>query len=74
MNDMVTKVSVDGSEYAIDAMTEQGKKLTDLLQAVDARIKEKTDLVSVLTRAKKAYIADLKSEILSKKAGFDFSD
>ena len=74
MNDMVTKVSVDGSEYAIDAMTEQGKKLTGLLQAVDARIKEKADLVSVLTRAKKAYIADLKSEILSKKAGFDFSD
>ena len=74
MNEMINKVNVDGKDYAVEAMSDQGKKLTDLLQAVDARVKEKSDLIAVLTKAKKAYIADLKSEMLSKKAGFDFSD
>ena len=71
---MINKVNVDGEDYAVEVMSDQGKKLLDLLQAVDARVKEKSDLIAILTRAKKAYIADLKSEMLSKKAGFDFSD
>ena len=70
---MINKVNVDGKDYAVEVMSDQGK-LLDLLQAVDARVKEKSDLIAILTRAKKAYIADLKSEMLSKKAGFDFSD
>ena len=32
------------------------------------------NLSAVLLKAKKAYIADLKSEMLSRKAGFDFSE
>ena len=71
---MINKVNVDGKDYAVEVMSDQGKKLLDLLQAVDARVKEKSDLIAILTRDKKAYIADLKSEMLSKKAGFDFSD
>ena len=71
---MINKVNVDGKDYAVEVMSDQGKKLLDLLQAVHARVTEKSDLIAILTRAKKAYIADLKSEMLTKKAGFDFSD
>ena len=31
-------------------------------------------MIAVLTKAKKAYIGDLKTEMLSAKSGFDFSE
>jgi len=44
------------------------------LRGLDVSINEKNNLSAVLLKAKKAYIADLKSEMLSQKAGFDFSE
>lgn len=71
---MISKVNIDDKEYSLDSMSDEGKRITVHLQEIDSKVKEKTDLIAVLTKAKKAYIADLKSEMLSKKAGFNFSD
>jgi len=71
---LINKISIDNNEYSIENLTDEGKRLTSHLQAIDVQIKEKNNLIAVLTKAKKAYISDLKSEMLSKKAGFDFSE
>jgi len=73
-NQLINKISIDNNEYSIENLTDEGKRLTSHLQAIDVQIKEKNNLIAVLTKAKKAYISDLKSEMLSKKAGFDFSE
>ena len=44
------------------------------LEKLNSLSKEKANMIAILTKAKKAYISDLKNEMLSAKSGFDFSD
>ena len=43
------------------------------LQQLDRLFEEKTNLMALLTKAKNAYIADLKTEIIKSKTGVDLS-
>ena len=69
---MPKRIEIEGNQYDIAKMSEASKNIVQLLQSVEAQIQEKTNLIALLTKAKKAYISDIKSEMLSKKAGFDF--
>ena len=71
---MVQKINIDDREYDIDKLSDTAKNFFEQLRGLDMAINEKNNLSSVLLKAKKAYISDLKSEMLSQKAGFDFSD
>ena len=71
---MAEKIEVDGKQYDLADLSEQSKQIVVLLQNKETQINEKTNLMAILTKAKKAYIADMKAEMLSQKAGFDFSD
>ena len=66
------KIKLDDKEYDIANLSDRARKLTDALQNVSARIQESNNMVAVLTKAKRAYIEGLKSEMLCAKAGFDF--
>lgn len=71
---MVKKISIDNVEYEIDQVSDNAKKLFSELVLVDETIIEKRNLSAIFVKAKKAYIAEIKSEIISKKGGFDFSE
>ena len=71
---MAKKINIDNHEYDVDNMSETAKKVLEQLQGLDIAINEKNNMSALLVKAKKAYIADLKSEMLSQKAGFDFSE
>ena len=71
---MAQKINIDNREYDIDKLSDTAKVFFEQLRGLDMAINEKNNLSSVLMKAKKAYISDLKSEMLSQKAGFDFSD
>jgi len=71
---MSNKFKFDGNEYDIDELSKTGTELYNQLRGIDLTISEKKNLLAFLFRAKKAYMTDLKSEMLSQKAGFDFSD
>ena len=64
-------IKLDDVEYDFDALTDAQKKLISELQKIDDRIKEKNNMVALLTKAKRAYIADIKQEMISSKAGLD---
>ena len=66
------KIKLDDKEYDIADLSDSAIKLTDSLQNVSARIQELNNMVAILTKAKRAYIEGLKSEMLSAKAGYDF--
>ena len=61
-------------QYDIDNLSATAQKVVEQLRGLDQVINEKNNISALLVRAKKAYIADLKSEMLSRKAGFDFSE
>ena len=71
---MAQKISIDDREYDIDNLSDTANKFFEQLRGVDIAINEKNNLSAILLKAKKAYIADLKSEMLSQKAGLDFSE
>ena len=65
---------IDGVEFDADSLTDQAKKLFLEVQKIDLRINETKKMSVILNRAKSAYIADLKTEMLAAKAGIDFGD
>ena len=71
---MAQKINIDGHEYDIGSLSETAQKFFEQLRGLDMVINEKNNLSAVLVKAKKAYISDLKSEMLSRKAGLDFSE
>ena len=68
------KIQIDGVEYDIENLGEPSKQLISNIQKITARIQEAQNMSAILTKAKKAYIADLKTEMLSAKAGLLFDD
>ena len=68
------KFKLDDKEYDVEVLSAKAQQLTADLQNITARIQETNNMIAILTKAKHAYIADLKSEMLSAKAGFDFGN
>jgi predicted nucleic acid-binding Zn-ribbon protein len=70
----MVKLRIDDQDYELDELSDRAKQLTAEVQKVSERINEAQNMVAILMKAKKAYIADLKSEMLSAKAGLMFGD
>jgi len=70
----MAKIQIDDVEYDLDALTDQAKRLVGEVQKINARIQETQNMSAILTKAKRAYIADLKTEMLAVKAGIHFGD
>ena len=67
----MAKVTLDDIDYDLDVSSETAQKIFLEVQKVDMHLKEKTNMVAILTKAKRAYIADLKQEMISSKAGLN---
>ena len=74
MNNSHHQFVFNGKEYETDQLSEAGKSSLTSLQFSTERIKELTNNLALLQRAKKSYISSLKKEILGDKAGFLFLD
>lgn len=70
----MTKIKLGDTVYDTSSLTGEAKNLAEALKILEGRIQESNNMVAILTKAKRAYIADLKSEMLSAKAGFDFTN
>jgi hypothetical protein len=69
---------IDGAEYDVDELSAEGSALVDRLMFVQRQTVELFNEQAVLNKAKNAYIADLKAEIVEGRTGVDlgvlFSD
>jgi len=68
------KIKLDNEEFSAENLSERAQGMLERLKKLELEVAEKKNLQAVLTKAKRAYISDLKTEMLSSKAGFDFSD
>ena len=73
MPDAPPILRLDGEDYDLSKASAEAKALVARLQHLDRLFEEKTNLMALLTKAKNAYIADLKTEIIKNKTGVDLS-
>jgi hypothetical protein len=75
---MSQRFRIDGVEYATDVLSQEGRDLVARLTFARLMLQELNNQQALLTKAKNAYIADLKCEIVQGRTGVDlgamFSD
>lgn len=71
---MAQKIIIDEKEYSTQSLNTETALLLEKVNDIDNNINEKRNMIALLTKAKKSYISELKSEMLSAKAGFNFSE
>lgn len=69
---------IDGVEYATASLSQGGQEILDRLNFTRTMLRDLSNQMALLTKAKNAYIADLKAEIVQSRTGLDlgtlFSD
>ena len=68
----MSNFSLEGVEYDISKLNKKCQYLAVQVQNVHGKIRESDNMLAILTKAKLAYIADIRHEMLTAKAGFDF--
>ena len=71
---MVQKIRLDDMEYDVQNLTDKARSNLISFKFATNRIEELTNITALLQRAKISYMDSLKKEMLSSKAGFNFSD
>lgn len=61
---MTPIVRLDGVDLDVDRLSAAARQILERLQFVQQRLQELQDQQALLTKAKRAYIADLKVELL----------
>ena len=70
---MSQRFRIDGVEYDIEALTQEGRDLVSRLTFTRLTLQELSNQMALLTKAKNAYIADLKIEIVKGRTGVDLT-
>ena len=75
---MSQRFRMDGVEYGTEGLSQEGRDLVARLTFARLTLQELSNQQALLTKAKNAYIADLKTEIVKGRTGVDlgalFSD
>ena len=75
---MTKRFRLDGAEYDAAALPKEGQALVESMTFAQMRLQELMNQQALLTKAKNAYISDLKTEIVQCRTGVDlgalFSD
>jgi hypothetical protein len=66
---MGRKISFSGQEYDLDELSAEARSAYNALTFSQSRFEELSNMVAVLTKAKRAYMEDLKQEIIMKRSG-----
>lgn len=75
---MNQRFRIDGIEYDTQGLSHEGRDLLARLTFTRLTLQEMNNQMTLLTKAKNAYIADMKTEIVEGRTGLDlgalFSD
>jgi hypothetical protein len=70
---MTKRFRIDGDEFDAETLPPEGKALFERMTFAQVRIQELSNQQALLLKAKNAYIADLKTEIVKGRTGVDLS-
>lgn len=75
---MSQRFRIDGVEYTTDSLSQEGRDLVARVTFTRLTLQELSNRLALMTKAKNAYIADMKTEIIQGRTGVDlgalFSD
>ena len=71
---MEKKFEIDGLTYKIEDLSEDGKTLLNRLAFANLKLHELKNQDALLTKAKNAYISDIKFEVVQNESGFDLGN
>ena len=71
---MGKKIRIDEVDYDLDNLSDKAKASVIYLEFITTRLQELTNMKALLKRARNSYIASLKKEVISDKAGLLFDD
>ena len=71
---MEKKFEIDGQTYKIEDLSEDGKTLLNRLAFANLKLHELKNQGALLTKAKNAYISDIKFEVVQNESGFDLGN
>ncbi|XXK34586.1 hypothetical protein ACMAY8_18395 [Rhodobacteraceae bacterium nBUS_22] len=63
--------TLEGNEYKIENLSEEGKKIWSHLFFALQSLDELNAKLALMNRAKNAYVSDLKTEVVENKSGVD---
>ena len=66
-------IDVEGDKFLLESLPEVCLKLSQLSVTTQAKIHKLNSEHAVITRAKNAYIEDLKGEVVEAKSGLDIA-
>ena len=69
---MTRRLRLDDRVYDTDALSAEGRVLLERLAFVQQRLDDLDNQAALLNRAKNAYIADLKLDLVKGRAGLNF--
>tara|TARA_E500000178_G_scaffold312712_1_gene329635 strand:+ start:117 stop:458 length:342 start_codon:yes stop_codon:yes gene_type:complete len=72
--DMSGEFRLDGVSYSLDSVSKRARTLIQHLTFISHQIEEKSNQLALLSKAKNAYIQDLKVQIIKNRSGVDLSE
>lgn len=66
---MTKKIKVEGVEYDVNSLSLAGQRLVKQINFTDTAIKERSNKISLLNKAKNVYVDNLKLEIVQSRTG-----
>ena len=70
---MVKTLRLDGQDYDVSLLSAQGQETLVAYRHATQQLQQAHNMKALLTKARNAYIADIKHEIIKGKSGVDFS-
>jgi hypothetical protein len=68
---MTRRLRLDDVAYETESLSAEGQLLLERLAFVQARLEDLTNNAALLNKAKNAYIADLKQDLVRGRVGLD---
>jgi len=70
MNEEVPTITIDGSEYILDQLSEEHRNVINHMQIADQEIARLQTMIAILTTGRQAYINQLGEDLKGSEEGF----
>ena len=68
---MSRRIQLDGFEYSSEGLPDNARMAVEYLDFIALQIQDKSNQIALLSKAKNAYIDDLKAEIVKHRSGVE---
>jgi|TARA_B110000977_G_C11090088_1_gene496391 hypothetical protein len=70
MSEEIQTITIDGTEYVIDQLSEDHRSIVNHIQVADLACQQKQTEIAILTTGRQAYINQLGEELSKEDKGF----